>query len=176
MSSYVHPRRCRRGCVATSQADVDVDDVRAAAIAATGGDERDLQRLRRLSIGRVLMSVLLFIAGYTLIGGLLEIGLSTIVDSIHEASLPIVIAAFFISLLSRPVDAFGLTALAPLRCRLGRLTMLMFAMNFVGLAMPSTAGRVAVNIRFFQRSGVDPTTSVAIGALDGFPGSSARSS
>ena len=36
--------------------------------------------------------------------------------------------------------------------------------------MPSTAGRVAVNIRFFQRAGVEPTTAVAIGALDSFTG------
>jgi uncharacterized membrane protein YbhN (UPF0104 family) len=43
-------------------------------------------------------------------------------------------------------------------------------MSFVNLAMPSTAGRVAVNIRFFERSGVDPTTAVAIGAIDGFTG------
>ncbi len=60
--------------------------------------------------------------------------------------------------------------MSPTPIPLGRLTALQFAMTFVGLAMPSTAGRVAVNIRFFQRAGVEPTTAVAIGALDGFTG------
>jgi uncharacterized membrane protein YbhN (UPF0104 family) len=151
-----------------SAAGVDIDDLRSAAVTASGGETRDLIRLRRLTVGRALMAAVLTFAGYRLVSGLLEIGLDTLFDAIREASLPVVIAAFFISLLSRPVNAYGLTALSPIPVPLGRLTMLMFAMNFVNLAMPSTAGRVAVNIRFFQRSGVDPTTAVAIGALDGF--------
>lgn len=166
--SYVQPAamssRLRRDL---ARADVDIDELRKAAVAAIGGEERELQRLRRLTVGRVLMVVLLFIAGSTLIGGLLEIGFDTLFDAVRDASLPVVVAAFFISLLSRPINAWGVTALSPVPIPLGRVTVLMFAMNFVNLAMPSTAGRVAVNIRFFQRSGVDPTVAVAIGALDG---------
>lgn len=151
-------------------AGMDVDDIRAAAVAATGGTQRDLQRLRRLTIGRVLMAVLLFFAASKLVTGLLEIGLDTIWESLQDANFAIVIFAFCISLISRPATALGLTALAPVKVPFGRLTILQFAMSFVNLAMPSTAGRVAVNIRFFQRNGVDPTTAVAIGALDGFCG------
>jgi uncharacterized membrane protein YbhN (UPF0104 family) len=151
-------------------ADLELDDLRTAALGATGGQERELQRLRRLTLGRAFMAVLLFVAGNTLVSNLLSVGLDTLWEAFQEASWPIAVAAFFISLLSRPVNAYGLTALAPAPVPLGRLTMLMFAMNFVNLAMPSTAGRVAVNIRFFQRSGVDPTTAVAVGALDGFTG------
>jgi uncharacterized membrane protein YbhN (UPF0104 family) len=40
----------------------------------------------------------------------------------------------------------------------------------VGLAVPGTAGRVALNIRFFQRHGMAPGSAVAVGALDGFGG------
>lgn len=171
VTSYLQPAamspRLRRELAAR---DIDIDDVRRAAIAACGGQDHELIRLRRLTVGRALMAVLLTYAGYTLVSGLLEIGLDTLLDAIREASLPIVIAAFFISLLSRPVNAYGLSALSPIPVPIGRLTVLMFAMNFVNLAMPSTAGRVAVNIRFFQRSGVDPTTAVAVGALDGFTG------
>jgi glycosyltransferase 2 family protein len=171
VTSYLQPAamspRLRRDLAARG---VDIDAVRSAAIAASGAEEHELIRLRRLTIGRALMAVLLTYAGYTLVSGLLEIGLDTLVDAIREASFPIVVAAFFISLLSRPVNAYGLSALSPIPVPIGRLTVLMFAMNFVNLAMPSTAGRVAVNIRFFQRSGVDPTTAVAVGALDGFTG------
>lgn len=149
---------------------LDVDDVRAAVVEASGTTHRDLQRLRRLSIGRVLMAGLLLFAASTLVTGLLEIGLDTIWDAMRDANFAIVALAFSVSLLSRPANAMGLTALAPVPVPFGRLTMLQFAMSFVNVAMPSTAGRVAVNIRFFQRNGVDPTTSVAIGAIDSFTG------
>lgn len=152
------------------EADLDLDDVRAAAIAISGAEQRDLQRLQRLSIGRVLMAVLLFVAGSSLITGLLEIGLDTIWEAIREASFPIVVLAFLISLLSRPSNAYSLSALSPVKVPFGRLVVLQFAMNFVNVAVPSTAGRVALNIRFFQRNGVEPATSVALGAIDGFIG------
>lgn len=151
-------------------ADLDLDDVRKAAIAASGAEPRELQRIRRLSIGRVLLAVLLFVAGSTLITGLLEIGLDTIFDALRKASFPIVVLAFLISLLSRPSNAYSLSALSPVKVPFGRLVVLQFAMNFVNVAVPSTAGRVALNIRFFQRNGVDPATSVAVGAIDGFTG------
>ena len=53
---------------------------------------------------------------------------------------------------------------------LGPLTALQFAICYVNLAIPSTAARVAVNIRFFQRFGVDPPTAVSAGAIDGVSG------
>ena len=170
-SSYVQPAalssRLRRDADA---ADLDVDDVRAAAVAAAGVERRDLQKLRRLTWGRVLMAVLLFIAGSTLVSSLTDIGLDTIADAISDASLPILVVAFFVSMMPRFANAVALSYLAPTKVPLGRLTVLQLALSFVNLAMPATAARVAVNIRFFQRSGVEPTTAVAIGALDGFTG------
>lgn len=43
-------------------------------------------------------------------------------------------------------------------------------MSYVNLAIPSTAARVAVNVRFFQRHGLPAGSAVAIGAIDGFAG------
>ena len=101
---------------------------------------------------------------------LIDIGLDTIVDAMSDASLPILVVAFLVWMLRRVANAVALSGLSPVKVPLSRLTVLQLAMCFVNLAMPSTAGRVAVNIRFFQRSGVEPTTAVAIGALDGFTG------
>ena len=53
---------------------------------------------------------------------------------------------------------------------LGPLTTLQFAISYVNLAVPSTAARVAVNIRFFQRFGVDATTAATAGAIDSVSG------
>jgi uncharacterized membrane protein YbhN (UPF0104 family) len=53
---------------------------------------------------------------------------------------------------------------------LGPLTTLQFAISYVNLAIPSTAARVAVNIRFFQRFGVDATTAGTAGVIDSVSG------
>jgi uncharacterized membrane protein YbhN (UPF0104 family) len=53
---------------------------------------------------------------------------------------------------------------------LGPLTALQFAICYINLAVPSTAARVAVNIRFFQRCGVKPAAAVSAGAIDGVAG------
>jgi uncharacterized membrane protein YbhN (UPF0104 family) len=50
------------------------------------------------------------------------------------------------------------------------LTLLEFAITFVNLAVPSTAARVAVNIRFFQRNGLDRTTAMGVAGLDSVAG------
>jgi uncharacterized membrane protein YbhN (UPF0104 family) len=170
-SSYVQPAALnpalRRQVAA---ADLDVDAVRRAAVAAAGAEEPPLQRLRRLSVGRVLMGLLLFVAATALISGLTNIGIDNIIDAIAAASVPILIVAFVIGQTPRFANAVALSAASPVRVPFGRLVALQFAQCFVALAMPSTAGRVAVNIRFFQRNGVGSTEAVTIGAVDGFTG------
>jgi uncharacterized membrane protein YbhN (UPF0104 family) len=171
LSSYVQPAALT--VALRRQADalgIDVDAVRAAVVATGGGEQHDLQRLRRLTWGRVLMAVLLFVAGTALVSGLADIGIDNIVEALQTASLPILLLAFVIGQTPRFANAVALSAASPLRVPLGRLTALQFAITFVNLAMPSTAARVAVNIRFFQRSGVEPTQATALGALDGFAG------
>ena len=171
VSSYLQPAalsiRLRR---ALARAELDVDDIRDAAVSASGGEKRDLQKLRRLSWGSVLMAAVLFFAGWRLVTQLIDVGLATIVEAVSEASLPIVICAYFVSTTARFSNAVALSGLAPIRVPLVRLFGLQMAQTFVNLAMPGTAARVAVNIRFFERSGVAATPAVAAGAIDGFTG------
>ena len=52
----------------------------------------------------------------------------------------------------------------------GPLTALEFAICYVNLAIPSTAARVAVKVRFFQRFGVKPTAAMTAGVIDSVSG------
>ena len=52
----------------------------------------------------------------------------------------------------------------------GPLLALQFAICYVNLAIPSTAARVAMNVRFFQRFGVKPTEAMAAGVIDSVSG------
>lgn len=171
VASYIQPAALtlslRRRC---DTAGIDIDELRKATLTLLGIEERDLQKLRRVSWSGIITSVIMFVAGYLLISQLTEVGIENIVSAMRNASIPILIAAFVVSSSGRVANAIGLEGISPTPVPLGRLTTLQFAQTFVNLAMPSTAGRVAVNIRFFQRNGVEPTTAVAMGALDGFTG------
>jgi uncharacterized protein (TIRG00374 family) len=152
------------------KADLDLDALRKQAAAAVDVEIPELAKLRRITWGSVLLAVFLFIAGYFLVSGLANIGWDNIVESVKEASLPILFVALIIGQTPRCTQSFSVMAVSPTPLPLGRVTALQFATTFVNLAMPSTAGRVATNIRFFQRAGASPGTAVAVGALDGFAG------
>ena len=151
-------------------AGLDIDEFRKAVVAAAGGEEQELQQLRRFSLGGVVTGVLLLIVAVTMVSAIEEIGIETIVDSVQAASLPILLLAFVIGQTPRVANAAALAAASPIRLPFGRLTTLQFAITFVNLAMPSTAARVAVNIRFFQRCGLDKISAITVGALDSVTG------
>jgi uncharacterized membrane protein YbhN (UPF0104 family) len=48
----------------------------------------------------------------------------------------------------------------------GPTTALHFATCYVNLAVPSSAGRIAITTRFFQRFGVPPATALSAGVID----------
>jgi uncharacterized protein (TIRG00374 family) len=116
------------------------------------------------------MGLLLLVAAVTIVSGLQDIGIDAIVDAVQAASVPLLILALVIGQTPRLANAVALAAAAPLRIPLPRLTALQFAITFVNLVTPSTAARVAVNIRFFQRSGLDRTSAITVGALDSAAG------
>jgi glycosyltransferase 2 family protein len=155
---------------AADAADIDVDDVRKALAELTDKPAGDLVKLRRLSIGSVLLTLLFIVACYALVSSVMDIGVDTIVDALRGASVPVMILAWLIGLTPRVSNAMALSSAAPSDIPLGRLTALQFAITFVNLAMPSTAARAAVVIRFFQRCGVSATQAVTIGVVDSVSG------
>ncbi len=151
-------------------ADLDIDDLRKATIAAVGAEEQDLQAIRRFSVANIVMWVLLAIVIYSIVGAIQNVGLQSIIDAVTGASASILLLAFVIGQTPRFAGALSVSQATPLPVPYGRLTLLEFAITFVNLAVPSTAARVAMNIRFFQRNGLDRTTAIAVGGLDSVSG------
>jgi uncharacterized membrane protein YbhN (UPF0104 family) len=150
--------------------DIDIDDLRKATIAAVGAEDQELQTIRRFSVGNVVMWILLLVVASAIVGAVQEVGISSIVDAITAASLPILLLALVIGQTPRFAGALAVSRAAPIPVPYGRLSLLEFAITFVNLAVPSTAARVAVNIRFFQRNGLDRTTAIGVGGLDSVAG------
>ncbi len=150
--------------------DVELDDVRKHMGATLGVGEQDLIKLRRVTRGSILNLALLVFAAYALIGLLGDIDLEEFADAVRGASWWWLAFALILAQIPRIPSAVSTMGAINRPLPLGPLTTLQFAICFVNLAIPSTAARVAVNIRFFQRFGVDPPTAVTAGAIDGAAG------
>lgn len=155
-------------------ANIEFDDLRKALAELTEEPPGDLVKLRRLSLGSVLLTLLFIVACYALVSNVLDIGVDTILDALRGASVPVMMLAWVIGLTPRVSNAMALSSASPSHIPLGRLTALQFAITFVNLAMPSSAARAAVVIRFFQRSGVTVTQAVTIGVVDSVSGFTAQ--
>jgi len=151
-------------------ADLDIDDLRKATIAEVGAEEQELQTLRRFSVGNVVMWILLAVIAYTIVGAVQSVGVDSILDAINEANFAVLLLALAVAQTPRFASAYAVSKAAPIPVPYARLALLEFAITFVNLAIPSTAARVAVNIRFFQRNGLDRTTAIGVAGLDSVAG------
>jgi uncharacterized membrane protein YbhN (UPF0104 family) len=66
--------------------------------------------------------------------------------------------------------AFSTIGASMARLRYVPVLMLQYAIQFIALTLPSTAARLALSVRFFQRFGVPPGTAISMGMIDSFSG------
>jgi uncharacterized membrane protein YbhN (UPF0104 family) len=66
--------------------------------------------------------------------------------------------------------AFSTLGATMARLRYVPVLMLQYAIQFIALTLPSTAARLALEIRFFQKFGLPPTGAVSTGVIDSFFG------
>lgn len=150
--------------------DLDLDDLRKRAASAVGADAPELIELRRISLGTIIKVVLPAIAIVLLISGIAGLDLEELKSSVRNANWWLVALGFVVGQLPRFAQACSTLGAAPIPLPLGPVYALQLSTSYINLAVPTTAGRVALNIRFFQRHGVPPGGAIAAGALDSFCG------
>ena len=128
-------------------------DLRAAAAGAAGTELPKLEPLRRVTWSSVLLLALLAFAAWAVISAFSNIGLATLSEELSSADQALIWAALIFSQFAWIAEAFSTLGACPVPLRLGPTTLLQFAIRFIALAVPSSAARVAVNVRFFQRAG-----------------------
>jgi glycosyltransferase 2 family protein len=146
--------------------EVALKDLRTAVAEATGEREPEIAPLRRVRPRDLLVTALVIGAVYVLITQLAEIGFDTIADELRNADLAWVALALILAqltLVAQGVSVRGavVTPLALLPC-----IVLQSAIKFINLTVPTSAGRVGMNVRFLQRMGASPGEAVAAGGLD----------
>ena len=137
---------------------------------ASGSTFPPIEQLTRVTWKSVLMTAFIGFAAYTLIGGLAEVGFDTIADSLADARWSLVLLGLALAAATNYTDAVALAAVSPKPVPVGVTTIEQFAIGFVNVAVPSAAGRVATNARYFQKFGISPVTSTTSGAITGFIG------
>jgi uncharacterized protein (TIRG00374 family) len=152
------------------EAGLDIDALRSAAAGVIGVDEPAMVELRRVSPRTLVTVVVLAMVAFALITTLGNVGLDEIVDTLERAEPVWLVLGLLVAQLPFLSQAVSTRGACPRPLPFGPVAMLQLAIAFVALAVPSTAGRLALGIRFFQRQGVPPTAAVSISAIDSFSG------
>jgi uncharacterized membrane protein YbhN (UPF0104 family) len=147
---------------------VNIDTLRKAAAAAAGVDAPDLAKLRRVTLGSILQSVLLLVAVSAIITYFSGLDIDELRAAFESASIPLLVAGFVIAQVPRLTQAISTLGSVPARMPYVPVYMMQLATCFMNIALPSAAARTVLSIRFFQRQGVAPATAAVSGVVDAF--------
>jgi uncharacterized membrane protein YbhN (UPF0104 family) len=151
---------------AVKEREWDLEELRDLAEQETGAAPPKLEQLRRVTWASILKLALIGLVAYAIFTGFSNIGLEAIIDEFQSASKGWLIAALVMTpfvQLPQAVSTLGAT-LRPLRY--WPVLMLQYGIQFIALAVPSSAARVALEIRFFERVAVPAAGAVTIGMID----------
>ena len=140
--------------------------LRDAAAAAAGVQPPALQRVRRVSLKSILIAVAATVVAYWLISRLLGVDFS----ELATANWWWIAAALLLSPTVQATYAVGTMGASIKALRYGPVAILQYAIQFIAVALPATAARLALDVRFFQRFGAAAAGAISIGLIDSVGG------
>jgi len=150
---------------AVAAQDWDFEDLRKACAAASGVELPKLAQLRRVSLRSLGVAALIALVVYALISSLAEVGLDNLIDEFRAADLGWLAVALALSPVVPVAQAFATLGASFRPLRFGPVLMLEYAIQFIALAVPSSAARLALDIRFFGRNGIEGGAAISIGVI-----------
>jgi glycosyltransferase 2 family protein len=146
--------------------EVALKDLRVAIAEATGTEPPAIAPLRRVRPRDLLATAALIVGAYLLITQLAEIGFSTIADELRGAEVAWVVVALLLA--QATFIPSGISVRGGVRTPLPLLpcVVLQSAIKFINLTVPSSAGRIGMNLRCLQRMGAPRSEAVVGGAVD----------
>ena len=167
LQSAVLDRAARR---AVSDKEWELDDLRDAAVEAAGVEAPPLLNVRRVTPKSVGLVMLVGLMAYVIIGMIAKVNLAEIRQELQDADKVWLWVALMMSPFVQTAFAFSTIGASMARLRYIPVLMLQYAIQFIALTLPSTAARLALSVRFFQRFGVPPGTAISMGMIDSFSG------
>jgi glycosyltransferase 2 family protein len=146
--------------------EVGLKALRTAAAAAAGTELPDMAPLRRVRPRDLLLTAALVFAAYLLISKLAQIGFGTIAHELGRANPAWLVVALFLAQSTFVPSGISVRGAVAAPLPLLPCVVLQSAMKFINLTVPSTAGRIGMNLRFLDRMGVPRPQAVVAGAVD----------
>jgi uncharacterized membrane protein YbhN (UPF0104 family) len=144
--------------------------LREAVVASTGAEPPPLEKLRRVNIATVAMMLVIVVVAYTLIGAIAGVGWSNLVAEFQGANWWWILAGVLLAVFIYVGQAIAMQGAAIDRLPFVPVLGLEMSIAFLGLAVPSSAAKVGMTIRFLQLVGSNPTAAVAISLIDSLSG------
>jgi uncharacterized membrane protein YbhN (UPF0104 family)/tRNA A-37 threonylcarbamoyl transferase component Bud32 len=146
--------------------DVALKDLRADAAQATGQEVPELVPLRRVRPRDLVVTALVAVGAYLLITKLAKIGFGTIADELRHAEVAWIVVGLLTAQLTFVAGGVSFRGAVPAPLPLLPCAVLQSAIKFINLTVPSSAGRIGINVRFLQRMGASTPEAFAAGAVD----------
>jgi uncharacterized membrane protein YbhN (UPF0104 family)/tRNA A-37 threonylcarbamoyl transferase component Bud32 len=146
--------------------EVGLKNLRAEAAEATGTEQPEIAPLHRVRAKDLLLMAAVIFAAYLLISQLAQIGFDTIADELREADAAWVIVALLLAQATFIPSGISVRGGVPTPLPLLPCVVLQSAIKFINLTVPSSAGRIATNLRCLQRLGAPRAEALAGGAID----------
>jgi uncharacterized membrane protein YbhN (UPF0104 family) len=146
--------------------DVALKDLRQAAAQATGQEVPELAPLRRLRPRDLVATALVAVGAYLLISKLAKIGFGTIAHELRHAEVAWILVGLIFAQLAFIPGGVSFRGAVPAPLPLLPCAVLQSAIKFINLTVPSSAGRIGINVRFLQRMGASTPEAFAAGAVD----------
>ena len=147
---------------------LDLKALRKLIATRTGTEVPQLEPIQRVTWKSLLKLAVIGFLAYTLISAFANIGLDTIVSEFQGAEWWLLVAALVLSPLSQIPQAFSTMGATMHEIRFWPVLMLQYGVQFISLVVPSSAARLALEVRFWERVGVPGAGALSIGMLDSF--------
>ena len=167
MLPYLQPAALDRATRHAVRAqDWDLDDLRQLASDAAGVELPKLEQIRRVTWASIVMLAVIGLVAYAVISAVANVGLQSLIDSFKNADLAWLALALALSPTVGVAQAFATIGACIKPVRFGPVVMLQYGIQFVALAVPSSAARIALEIRFFGKVGMSSAGAIAVGVID----------
>jgi uncharacterized protein (TIRG00374 family) len=147
---------------------LDLRALRKQIATRTGTEVPPLEPIQRVTGKSLVKLAVIGLLAYTLISAFANIGLDTIVSEFQGAEWWWLVAALALSPLSQIPQAFSTLGATLHEIRFWPVLMLQYGVQFISLVVPSSAARLALEVRFWERVGVPNAGALSIGMLDSF--------
>ena len=125
-------------------------------------------KLQRVTLGDLVTVTLIILVGSALVPLFTSVDYAEIWAILQSGNWALLVLAFLVGHAQFIVQATATMFVVPMTLPFWPLLTLQTASQFISLAVPSAAGRAAMNMAFLRKFGVSVTEAVAQGAIDGF--------